>query len=174
MALHFARAGVGGGRAAAASGAPPASAGGRSPRAAVADGRPQHSGRLGRALPGGSGHYLTLCSSPAAFVRRSACLFPRVDPVPAVWRLVLVVNFCVVCLIRARGLIAHLCKFPGVIVMYASLQMVVNFLSFILIMHASIIVCVNNYVMHPCVYVCVSVRAHKHASVRERKYNPLC
>lgn len=36
---------------------------------------------------------------------------------------------------------AHLCKFPGVIVMYASLQMVVNFLPFILLMHACFFVC---------------------------------
>lgn len=39
-----------------------------------AAGRPQLSGRLGWALPGGSGHYLKLCSSLAAFVRRPVCL----------------------------------------------------------------------------------------------------
>lgn len=45
---------------------------------------------LRAALPGGSGHYLELCSSLAAFVRRSVCLsvsFPPLDLVPAVWRL---------------------------------------------------------------------------------------
>lgn len=104
MALHFARARVGGERAAAANAAPPAAAGGLAAlpagrggggaRWAVAGLRAARLDSAGgeRALPE---TVLQRCSLPSVplSVCLSVYLSPRVDLVPAVWRLILLVNF---------------------------------------------------------------------------------
>lgn len=89
------------GWAAAANAAPPAAAGVLAALPAGCGGggagwaAAQDSGRLSWALPGGERALpetvLRRCSLPS--VPLSVCLSPRVDLVPAVWRLILLVNF---------------------------------------------------------------------------------